>query len=228
MNELDRFLSQPPADDWTLLAFLLLFLLSCLTFGPLLGQLKTSFVYVYKIRNSNAEFKTLILSPLRNFVAVAVSILSISFASALSGLIPERQGTHALVAVLHAFIYILPCFLARQLLFRTVNARLYASQKINVKPLRWNALNITMLSFMGIVSLIVGLMELFIPFPPVIYVILLLFFAMMCIYGEIIKAKSSLFSSRCKLLGIILYLCALEIGPLVLALFLLGTNIIFL
>lgn len=228
MNELDRFLSQPPADDWTLLAFLILFLVSCLLLVPQLGQLKTSLVYVYKIKNSNAEFKTLILSPVQSFAIVAVSILSISFASACTGVVPERAGTHVLMATLHCVIYLLPCFLLRQFLFRLVNTRMYANQRISVKPLRWNALNLTMLAFMGAASLVIGLLELFVPLPSIVYVILLSIFMLACVYGEIIKAKSSLFSSRCKLLGIILYLCALEIGPLVLALFLIATNTLFL
>ncbi len=228
MFEIDRYLSVQPVDDWTMLAFLILFLASCLVLGPQLGALKTSLVYVYRIKNLNGEFKTMNLSPLHSFAVAIVSVLSVSFASALTGIMPEKAGTHVLMSVLHAFVYIAFCILLKQQLSRMVNNRMYTTQKINVKPLRWNALNLTMLSFLGILSLAVGLTEMFIPIPSAICIILLSFFVLLCLYGEIIKAKSSLFSTRCKLLGIILYLCALEIAPLALALFLLVTNTLFL
>lgn len=228
MTGIDTFLAHQPADDWTLLALLVLFLVSCLLFGPLREQLRTSLIYVYRIRNSNAEFKTVKLSPFQAFSSTVVSVMSISFASALTGAIPEKAGTHVLLTALHASVYILPCYLLRQLLLMAVNARMYASGKISVEPQRWNALNLTMLSFMGIVSLIVCLAELFVPLPSAVYVILLLFFVLVCLYGEIVKAKSALFSDQCRIFGIFLYLCALEIGPLVPVLFLMGTNILFL
>ncbi|MCQ2083560.1 MAG: DUF4271 domain-containing protein [Bacteroidaceae bacterium] len=228
MKDLERFLSTQPADDWTLLTFLVLLIVTSLLLGPYLNQLRISLVYVYKIRNSNGEFKTLILPPAISFALAVVSVSSISFASALAGIVADVAGTHVLVSALHAFVYLFPCFLLRQILFRLVNSRLYKSQYIVVKPLRWNALNLTMLSFMGTISLIICSLELFVPLPHLAFHILLAFFVLACLYGEIIKSKSSLFSVRCKLLGIICYLCALEIGPVVLALFLLGTNPLFL
>ncbi len=228
MPVIDRYFSMQLFDDWTMLALLVLFLASCLLLGPQLGTLKTSLVYVYRIKNLNSEFKTLNLSPLHSIAVAIVSVLSVSFASALAGIIPERTDTHTLVSVLHAFIYIVFCILLKQQLSHVVNNRMYATQKICVKPLRWNALSMTMLSFLGISSLVICLMEMFIPFPSAVYIILLSFLVLLCLYGKIIKAKSSLFSTRCKLLGIILYLCALEIAPLVLALFLMVTNTLFL
>ncbi len=217
-------MSGQPVDNWMMIVFLTVLLLMSLLVGPSFRQFMDSIMSVFSFRKMGPELKTMVRSTVHSVALAAVSLASVSLSVGLAVCEPsERPGMNAGV-VLCSFIAFVVIFTFKQLLCHLVNTKLYSRQLIQMKPVRWNALNTTMIAFFGMLLIGVNLLAIFVPLSAATVRIVALICLVLTESGLIFKVLTSLFTTRFNFLGILLYLCALEIGPAVFALVLLMVN----
>jgi len=213
-----------PVEDWVMLYFIATVLLSCLLLGPFLHQFLDFLAYTFNRKTFAAEIRTLNLPPFLSVCLSTVSLASASLTVVLAGFeVPGRDNGRFLAAAA-AFSAFALAFILKQTLARTVNKKLYAMQRVAVKPVRWNNFSSTMLAFLGLLLTILNAVSIFATLPGGITLKIAVIVSLIPGIALVVKVKTALFSTQCNFLGILLYLCALEFGPVVFALVILGTN----
>ncbi len=217
-------MSGQPVDNWVMIVFLAVLLFMSLLTGPSFRQFRDSVMSVYSFKKMGPELKTIVRSSAHSMALAAVSLASVSLSVGLAVSEPPDRLDMKAGVVLCSFIAFVLIFAFKQLLCHLVNTRLYRMQVIQMKPVRWNALNTTMIAFFGMLLIVVNLLAIFVPLSATAVRVLALCCLALTELGLILKVLTSLFVTRFNFLGILLYLCALEIGPAVFALVLLMVN----
>lgn len=213
-----------PADDWIMLYLVATVLLTCLLLGPHLHQFLDALNYAFNRKSLVSEIRTLTLPPVLSVGLSMVSLASVSLTAVLAGFeVPGKENGQALAAAVIFPVLFLTFFL-KQFFVRTVNRRLYARQMVTIKPVRWNMFSSTLLAFWGVLHTLLNILAVFAGIPAGITFKASIVVMAIVETVMIVKIKTSLFSTQCNFLGIMLYLCTLEFGPLLFALVILGTN----
>ncbi len=103
------------------------------------------------------------------------------------------------------------------LLYHALNNLLYRVQSITVRPTRWNCFFMTIYAATAFLILAFSILVLFLGIPRIVLVIYAIAVTALTAIGRISSVLSVLFRNKRLSYGIILYLCALELVPAVLA-----------
>ena len=211
-------------DDTALSVMLVLFLVTCIMVGPVWGELFRTVASAYRFKRSDGEIRIKPWIPSWTVIMTLVSCACIALAFGFS----NCTGTGYDMSwsyILKAFVLITLLFLLKQFVCRIVNTRLFRQQLTYIKPVRWSSFLSAMLVFSGMLFLLLCFAFAFIGLTPEIVRYCILLIVVVVESGVVFKIKTALFSSRCGIFGFLLYLCALEFGPLAVALVILRTNI---
>lgn len=217
--------SSPSTDDWLLLCAILSLLSALVIMGPARHLFAKGIISMFRFNDKTHDLVCPFYAPA---IYLLLSIVScINFGIAFTLLSWELTGVESpfLTPFLINTGIVALFLLVKMLLFQTVNSRLYRRQVAAVKPVRWNSFYIMVFStaslLVQIFSLTVFLLEL--PLICILFwTLLILIFAQI---GLFYKLKTALFKKSSSTLGFILYLCALQILPIILMLALLGISV---
>lgn len=219
ISELD---SPVDVNDWYLLILIISFLLSLYVMGSYIASYLDGLSVMYRFNSPDSDIRYPEFSPFGKIVVVLLSCINMGLGlslilSDLSG--PEKN---AVSVFFEASVWPLLFFGIRIFLYQIVNASLYRSQVIKLKTSRWNGFFIMVFSASGLCVLVLTSVVLFMKLPSLVLVICMSILMLLAETGLFFKIKTSLFKNKCSNTRLILYLCALELGPIILVLVLLG------
>lgn len=212
-------------NDWFMLLIVAVSLLMLLIMAPFRDVYTWSVSSMFRFKNPDGEVH---YPPYPPFVFVLVSILAcLSMGVALILYIHDMSAANdgIIINVLIACIPFVTFFAVKLLLYHLINTILSNRQDIMLKPTRWNGFFVMVFSVAGFVMLLVSVLTLFLDITPYIIPICALLILLQTEIGLIFKLKTALFKNKCSTMGFILYLCALEFGPIALMLVILGKTI---
>ena len=213
------------ANDWYLLILLLSFLFNILLMGPYRQYYSKGISTMFRFNSPEADICFPPYSPMGYILVVLLSCIDMGLGLALVISDLSEPGTSMLYRVLTATGVPALFFAFKILLYRIVNSRLYKSQTIMLKTSRWNGFFIMAFSASGFCILVLSSVVLFFELPPSVLTVCVFILLVLAQTGLIFKLKTSLFKNRCSTSRFILYLCALELGPVILILVLLAVNL---
>jgi len=219
ISELDSPLG---ISDWYLLILIISFLLNLFVMGPYIALYLDGLSVMYRFNSPDSDIRYPEYSPFGKIVVVLLSCTDIALG--LSLVLYDQRGPDAnIISVFfEALVWPLMFFLIRIFLYQIVNSSLYRSQTIMLKTSRWNNFFIMAFSALGFFVLVLTSIVLFLEMPSWVLVVCMSILLLLAEIGLIFKIKTSLFKNKCSNTRFILYLCALEIGPIILLLVLLG------
>ena len=213
------------ANDWYLLVMTLSFLLSLFIMGPFLEQYTKGLSVMFRFNSPDADLCFPMFSPSGYVTISLISCINLGLALSLTVWDPSQPGASMLLNVLSASgVFGLSCAL-KMLLYQLVNNSMYKSQKTTLKPIRWNGFFVMAFSASSFMVLMLAAVVLFTGLPQLFLTIFSFLVLLTIEIGLIFKLKTSLFKKKYSIIGFILYLCALEIGPIVLMLVLLSKTL---
>ena len=209
-------------SDWYLLIMIISFLVSLFIMGPYIISYLDGLSVMYRFNSPDSDIRYPEFSPFGRIVVVLLSCINIGL-----GLSPVLFGAggreaNAVSYLLEASVWPLLFVGIRLFLYQTVNSSLYKSQAIKLKTSRWNGFFIMAFSAAGFCVLVLTFVVLFLELPPLVLVICMSILLLLAEIGLIFKIKTTLFKNKCSNTRFILYFCALELGPIILLLVLLG------
>ena len=209
------------AGDWYMLIMLISFLLSLFVMGSYTGSYLQGLSVMYRFNSPDADIHYPLFSPSGKIVVVLISCIDIGLGLSLFLLDPTEQGVVMVSWILAVSAIPLLFFLLKIALYQIVNTSLYRSQTTMLKTSRWNGFFIMVFSASAFCVLVMTAITLFLGLRPSILVVFISIILILAETGMFFKIKTSLFKNRCSISRFILYLCALELGPIILMLVLL-------
>lgn len=204
------------ANDWLMTILVLVFLLMLLIMGPHAEYYSKTVSSMYRFNNPDSDVT---FPPFSPFGFVAVFILScigmgftvFQFIGDVSDKTTGPVGDLFMISAMLLVVYAV-----RLLIYQMVNSILYRSQTINLKPTRWNGFYVATFSAACFVVLVFSAFVLFLRLPLLLLPVFVLLLRIIVVVGRIFKIKTALFKNNRSKSGFILYLCALEIVPMIL------------
>lgn len=209
-------------SDWYLLVLILSFLLSLFVMGPYIASYLDGLSVMYRFNSPDSDIRYPEYPPLLKIIVVFLSSIDIGLGLSLVLSDMRAPQSDSLSLLWEATVWPLLFFVVRILLYQVVNSSLYRSQDVMVKTSRWNNFFIMVFSAWGFCALVLNSVVLFLEMPSWVLVICMSIMLLLAEIGLIFKIKTSLFKNKCSNSRFISYLCALELGPIVLMLVLLG------
>jgi len=219
ISELD---SPVGISDWYLLILIVSFLLSLFVMGPYIASYLDGLSVMYRFNSPDSDIRYPEYSPFGKIVVVLLSCINLGLGLSLVLLDLNGPESNVLSVFLKASVWPLIFFFIRIFLYQIVNSSLYRSQTIMLKTSRWNNFFIMVFSASGFCILVLTSIALFLEMPSWVLVICMSILLLLAEIGLIFKIKTSLFKNKCSNTRFISYLCALELGPIMLLLVLLG------
>ena len=213
------------ADDWYLVFMTVSILLSILVMGPYRKFYFKGISNMFRFNSPGADICFPLYTPLGYVLVSMLSCTNFGLALLLLSSSPECSGISMIYMVLTASGLSGLFFLFKLLLYQIVNSSLYKSQATMVKTSRWNGFFIMAFSATGFAVVLLTAVVLFLELPSYILAVCSVIVVMMTETGLIFKIKTSLLRNNCSTYSFILYLCALELGPIALMLVLLVINL---
>ena len=212
-------------NDWYLLLMTVSFLLSISLMGPFIHQYAKGLSVMFRFSSPDADICFPLYPPAGYVVISILSCLNLGLALSVVKWDITEQGTQALLYVLRASGVFGAACAIKILLYQIVNSSLYRNQKTSLKPIRWSGLFVMAFSAASFFILIFAAIILFLDLPRFLMIIGAALALLLVETGLIFKLKTALFKNKCSFLGFILYLCALELGPIALMLVLLSETL---
>ena len=212
-------------NDWFLTVMTVSFLAMLFIMGPYREFYFKGFFSMYRFKSMDSDICYPPYTPLGYISVTVFSCISMGLAFAVAVCNMLETDMPVLTATLVGSGIFGLFFLIRILLYQTVNNSLYKSQKTTLKTIRWNGFYIMVFSAAGMISVVLGIVSLFMGIPGKAMFISGFVVLVFTEIGLFYMIKTALFRNKCTLLGFILYLCALQIMPIVLMLVLLGKSI---
>ena len=212
-------------NDWYLLVMTVSFLLSISIMGPFMSSYSKGLSVMFRFNSPDADLSFPMFSPVGY---VAISLLScINLGLSLSMTLWDitEPGSQILLRILSASGVFGAACAVKLLLYQTVNSSLYKSQVTSLKPIRWNGFFIMAFSAASFIVLVLSVVVLFLSLSDVIITFGAFITLLTIEVGLFFRLKTSLFKKKYSIIGFILYLCALELGPIVLMLLLLSKTL---
>lgn len=209
-------------NDWYLLILIVSFLLSLFLMGPYIALYKDGLSVMYRFNSPDSDIRYPEYPP---FVKILVVLIScIDMGSGLFFVLSDLRGqeTDSISLFLMSSVCLFLFFLIKLFLYQFVNSSLYRSQTIMLKTSRWNNFFIMVFSSSGFCSLVLTTVVLFLEMPSWVLVACMSIMLLVAETGLVFKIKTTLFKNKCSNSRFFLYLCALELGPIILLLVLLG------
>lgn len=213
------------ADDWFLIILIVTFLLSFFSFAPRRAAFFRLADSLFKFKNPDGKVLIPRTAPLEFVLQSLLSCLSVSLFLTVSENGRILSGSSIWLPFLRNFGYVASVFIIKLVLYQSVNTWLYRKQSTAVKPTRWNGFFVSVFFVAGIAALLLCIVTVFFTIPYNIVPLLYLLFILLLEMGLAFKIKTAIFRNKCTILSFFLYLCALELGPLVLPAFLWGNLI---
>ena len=202
-------------NDWLLLAVIVTLVLMLVIMAPYNASYKKAVRSMYRFNNPDSDV-WYPLFPTIGFISVFVlSCISVAFAIVLYTSDITEPGMGPVYSLLLISSLFTGFFTAKLLLYTIVNSRLYKSQTIALKPIRWNCFIVMNFSVAGFLILVFSLVVMFLGLPLFLVLVFCALVRILVIIGIIFKIKTSLFKNRRSNSGFILYLCAFEIAPVI-------------
>lgn len=212
-------------NDWYLLVMTVSFLLSLVLMGPFGSSYCQGLSVMFRFNSPESDLEFPMYSPLGYVVVSLVSCVNLGLAMSSANWDLTGQGADILLIVLSASgVFGASCAI-KLLLYQLVNGYLYKAQITALKPIRWNGFFVMAFSAASFIILVLAVIVLFIGLPRFILTIGSFLVLLTIEIGLIFRLKTSLFKKKYSVSGFFLYLCALEIGPIVLMLVLLSKTL---
>ena len=209
-------------SDWYLLVLIISFLLSLFVMGPYKASYKDGLSVMFRFSSPDSDIRYPEYSPFEKILVVLFSCADMGLGLSLVLFGPGEPEENVLSDFFKASVWPLFFFALRFFLYQIVNTHLYRSQAIMLKTSRWNSFFIMVFSASGFCVLVLTSVVLFLKMPSLVLVICMSFLVLLAEIGLNFKIKTSLFKNKCSNTRFISYLCALELGPIILMSVLLG------
>lgn len=227
MNVLPIFSLNNPVNvnDWYLLFMTVCLVLSLMLMGPFHQQYSKGMSVMFRFNSPESDICFPMFSPLGYVTVSIVSCISLGLVLSPCLWDVTEPGPGMILKILSASgLFGLFCAV-KLLLYQIINGFLYNSQSTTLKPIRWNGFFVMAFSAVSFIILILAIIVLFLGLPHLIIVIGAFLALIVMETGLIFRLKTSLFKKKYSILGFIMYLCALEFGPIVLMLVLLSKTL---
>lgn len=212
-------------NDWYLLVMTVSFLLTLAFMGPFLETYSRGISVMFRFSSPEADICFPKYSPWAYVTLSIISCISLGLALTSVKWDLSAEGSGMLLHLLSASgVFGLSCAL-KLILYQTVNSSLYRSQVSSLKPTRWNGFFVMALSVFSLAVLVMTAVVLFVGLPASVLIVGASVALLAMEIGLIFKMKTSIFKNKCSILGFILYLCALELGPIILMLVLISKTL---
>lgn len=202
-------------NDWFLLAMIVTLVLMLIIMGPYRAEYADSFMSMFRFRSPDGDVSFPLLSTIENIIIYLLSCISIGLAVGVYSQDLMEEGTSSIYFLLWYSSMIVVFFLLKLVCYTVVNKILYKRQIISLKPARWNCFFVMTFSVCALLMLMFSILVIFLN----IHLFALFVFAYLMrilnITGRIFKMKTALFKNSRSNLGFILYLCAVEIAPVI-------------
>ena len=211
------------ADDTVLCIMTLLFFMFCLQMGPNRSVYVYAVSSMFRFRSPDSDVQYPTYKPAGTVFLSLISSLGMAFLVATSFKVKFTDSV--LLGLLILWGYFIFFMILKILLYQAVSIWLFNTQSISLKPIRWRGFFIMVFSVAGLFSLVLSAFAVFFSLPRIVMVICGLLLLVFMEAGLIFKLKTALFRNKCSNLFFFLYLCALEIGPVLAIAVLLGKTV---
>ena len=218
MNPVPSLLLNSPSavNDWLVCAIIVVFLLLLFAMGPFRAYYIKTVKSMYRFRNPDRD---VCFPPYSSFGFVSIFILS-SFCIGIAILVYTRNCAYSnpeqLLDLLSFSGLISVVFGIKLAIYQMVNTFLFKSQTIMLKPTRWNCFFVTTYAGAGFLILLLSVLALFVGLPNLLLLIFVFIVRFLVVIGRVFKIKTVIFKNKRLNMGIIMYLCAFEIVPMLL------------
>lgn len=201
-------------NDGFLTAMIAVCMLMLLVMGPLRNDFVRTLFFMFRFKSPESEITYPQYSSF-GFVALFVLSsfsmgvpLSYCYHGALTGSALLNLLLISGMTAVVSYIWLL--------LYLAVNTILYNSQTVMVRPTRWSNFFATVYAAQSFILLAFSVIVIFLDIPLLVLVIFAIVLTIIMAIGRIFRVLTALFRNKRFNVGIILYLCALEIIPTVL------------
>ena len=208
-------------NDWYLLFMAISFLAGLILIGPFRSYYEKGISAMYRFSSPEVDIIYAPYTQLGFLTVSVISCLDLGLALVLSSKDITVQGPSLITVLLSASGFFLALFFLKMILYHSVNSLLYKVQTITIKPIRWNGFFIMAFSAASFVILVMSAIVMFFDLPRILLFVGAFLILLIMETGIIFCIKNALLKNKCSILGFILYLCALEIVPIILMLLIL-------
>ena len=210
-------LSSPlEVNDWFLSVTMLTLLLMLVIMGPNRYDYIDSFFSMFRFKTPDGDVRYPLLSTIGNILIFILSCICVGVAVSIYTHDIREEGLSVVLFLLRFSSLTVAAFLLKLLLYTTANKILYERQVITLKPTRWNCFFVMSFSVAGLLILLFSILVFLLNLPLVLLLVFSALIRILVIIGRIFKIKTTLFKNRRTNSGFIMYLCALEIAPVLL------------
>ena len=210
-------LSSPlEVNDWFLSVTMLTLLLMLVIMGPYRYDFIDSFSSMFRFKTPDGDVRYPLLSTIGFVMLFILSCFCVGITVSIYTHDIREEGLSVVLFLLRFSSLAVGAFLLKLLLYTTVNKILYERQVITLKPTRWNSFFVMSFSVVGLLALVFSILVVLLDIPLVLLLVFSALIRILVIIGRIFKIKTTLFKNRRTNSGFIMYLCALEIAPVLL------------
>ena len=203
-------------NDWFLLVVILTLLVMLIIMGPYRYEYIDSFSSMFRFKTPDGDVRYPLLSTTGIVMLFILSCFCVGITVSIYTHDIREEGMSVVLFLLRFSSLAVVAFLLKLLLYTTVNKILFERQIITLKPTRWNCFFVMSFSVAGLLILLFSILVFLLNLPLVLLLVFSALIRISVITGRIFKIKTTLFKNRRTNSGFIMYLCALEIAPVLL------------
>ena len=210
-------LSSPlEVNDYFLSVTMLTLLLMLVIMGPYRHDYIDSISSMFRFKTPDDDVRYPLHSTIEYAMLSILSCISVGVTVSVYTHDIKEEGFAIVLFLLMFSSFAITAFVLKLLLYTSVNKILYKRQIITLKPIRWNCFFVMSFSVIGLLVLFFSITVVLLDFPLVLLLVFSALIRILVIIGRIFKIKTTLFKNQRTNSGFILYLCALEIAPVLL------------